>query len=1189
MQKKSFWLPFCLWEQGGRFTKIMKVMRITALLFTISLLHVRASSSAQTITLSGKGLTLRQIFRSVEEQTGYVALYDKSTFGQQHTFSITASRMSLTDFLDVLVKGKPVSYDIQGRTIFFVRKAPAVEKEGRLLYASHIPGHDTLSGRIVDTAGKALPEASIIVKKQGGGTKSDGDGRFIIQVAEGDVLVVSSIGYETTEIVVNRPVLDKPELTILLKPSIMKLQDVVVTVNTGYQILPKERVTGSFSSISNKDLSEQLGPNILERLDGMTNALLFDRAAMNNTSNRAQAALTIRGIATIEGNKRPLIIVDNFPYEGDINNINPNEIESVTLLKDAAAASIWGTRAGNGVIVIATKKGQYNQRLRVGFNTNFTVVGKPDIYYTQPMTASDYIDVEQMLFAQGFYDSKIADTRNYPVLSPVVELLSKAKKGQISVDDANNEINKLRAYDVRRDFDKYVYRNGISQQYAVNMQGGTSKTGYFLSAGHDRNIDVLSAVYDRFNLRSNNTFKLSDRLTASTGISYSNSTSRNGKKGYGAVFTNSSGLEPYTRLADNQGNALPVVKHYNEQYIDTAGGGRLMDFHYYPLLDEQYLTATTNIQNVQAQAGLQYRLFRELQLDLKYQYERQHQEVKRVQGMNSYDTRMYINQFTQLDRNTGAVKYPVPLGAVYDRSTQVVQAHNIRGQLNYGISKGDHELNAVAGAEVREVLTHSASGRVYGYDEELGTSAKVDLVNPYRHFLLGTNIFIADNTAFGEQLFRFLSWYGNAAYTWRNRYTFSASVRKDQSNVFGVNSNEKGVPLWSMGISWLVSAEPFYAAGWLSMLKVRATAGYNGNVDLSRSAVTTLRHIGSAQVSNFPYAVVSQFGNPDLSWEKVFMANAGIDFEAFNKRLSGTIEFYVKNGIDLFGPWLMDITAGVGATIKRNVANMKGRGLDVELHSSNITGRQAYWKSDLLLSYNTSKVTRYSASAYGVSDGTSMYLKEGKQLFPVISYRWAGLNSEGAPQGYDSEGKPTTDYNALTGLRDTPDEFAYSGSAVPELFGSLRNRLGWKNLELSFAISYKLNYSFRRLTTDYNQLFSVGRNHADFSERWMQPEDERRTNVPAMTYPVNSTAMSFYTASEATVEKGGIARLQFVNLSWTWRARDESPFSDLKVFVNASNLGVLWRANKRGLDPDVIGWYAMPAGRNFSVGVNANF
>ncbi|RZL98122.1 MAG: SusC/RagA family TonB-linked outer membrane protein, partial [Pedobacter sp.] len=341
--------------------------------------------------------------------------------------------------------------------------------------------------------------------------------------------------------------------------------------------------------------------------------------------------LTIRGLSSINASKSPLIVLDNFPYAGEISNINPNDIESITVLKDAAASSIWGARAGNGVIVITSKTGRKNQEMSIALNSNLSITAKPDIYKSQNfISSSDYIDLEKFLYSKGYYQSLLENTNTYPVVSPVVELLWKRAAAttteQVQID---KQIENLKGNDVREDIDRYLYSGGYNQQYALSINGGSEKNTYFYSAGYDRGMNQLSATNDRLSIKAQNAFNLSDRLSLRTNLLYTATTNRSGKPDPASIRSGvSQGLYPYAMLADREGNSLAIPKIYRESYVATAGGGKLLDWKYYPLEDYKNSNSSRKSQDFLTNVNLEYRILPWLKAGARYQFEKQITEGK---------------------------------------------------------------------------------------------------------------------------------------------------------------------------------------------------------------------------------------------------------------------------------------------------------------------------------------------------------------------------------------------------------------------------------------------------------------------------------------------------------------------------------------------------------------------------------
>src|SRR6185312_9924022 len=309
--------------------------------------------------------------------------------------------------------------------------------------------------------GLGLPNSTVRALKNKVTIASGESGSFTLSVTElPDTVLISHTGYHTKQVIIYKSVAG---LRVRLDPSASTLEAVVV--NTGYQKMKPNEVNGSVTVIDNKTLNQQTGTNILDRLKNVTSGVSFNEGYGNgNLQNKTN--ISVRGLSTINGPLDPLIVLDNFIYEGDIENINPNDIESITILKDAAAASIWGARAGNGVIVITTKKGKFNQKLRVQFSTSFITTEKPDILSLPEISSSDAIDMEQFLFNKGYFNSTV--NRAYRPLTPAVEVFLAKKRGLITAADSAQQIDALKNVNSREQYNKYFYKAALTQQDALN-------------------------------------------------------------------------------------------------------------------------------------------------------------------------------------------------------------------------------------------------------------------------------------------------------------------------------------------------------------------------------------------------------------------------------------------------------------------------------------------------------------------------------------------------------------------------------------------------------------------------------------------------------------------------------------------------------------------------------------------------
>lgn len=1043
-----------------------------------------------------------------------------------------------------------------------------------------------ITGTVLGSDSLPLAGARLSLQHTKSHTLSDANGTFrLISHFSADTLRVEFMGFAVQTIPVSG--LRSTPIIIWLTGREQVLQE--VSVQTGYQSVSREKSTGSFALVSNRLFNEQVGTSVLARLDGIANGLTVDKKRASSFST----GIMVRGLSTIGGPKDPLIVLDNFPYDGDLNNINPNDVESVTLLKDAAAAAIWGTRAGNGVIVITTKKGHFNQPTSIEFSSNLTMVAKPDIWYTKPISATDYIDTEQFLYGKGFYNSSINSIFK-PALSPVVELLIKKNNGELSASEADARINALRNRDVRNDFAKYIYRPAVLQQYALSLRGGTQSVSWLLSGGYDHNLSELSAHLQRISLRSENTIRLSSALQVTAGLSYIQNTASSGRNGYGAITSgNGTSLYPYAIFADENGNALPVNKTYRQSYLDTVGQGRLADWKYYPLEDSKHATSLSNRYDIMAFATINYRISKNWLAEFQYRYENQRTAGQDLYGKESFFARNLINSFTQINYTTGQKTNKIPAGSILDQSNNLLEAVNYRAQFQYNRSWKKHRLSGLAGAEIREVTTRTNANRTYGFNEDNMSYGNVDYTSTYPVLVTGFPSFIPNNVFLSKLSNHYVSTYANLAYTYLDRYTFSASGRRDASNLFGVKTNQKWTPLWSAGFSWHLSKEKFYTAGWLPYLKVNMSYGYSGNIDPGQSALTTILYQFASPYTLTPIATINQYGNPDLRWERSGQFTVRLEFKTPRNRLSGTIEYFAKKGKDLYGLIPIDYTGASTRTLLKNSASMEGSGWDIELNSLNIDGK-IKWQTTMMWNIAKNTVTDYytntaKASAYISSAGVyPLSPLTGYPVYSVFSYPFAGLDPQtGNPQGIYNQ-QLSTNYTAL--LADSLQRAVYNGPAVPVSQVAFRNTFSLGRFSLAVNILGKFGYYFRRSTLYYSNLINNGDGHADFARRWQNPGDEQTTHVPSMVYPLASNRDAFYGGSEVLVEKGDHIRLQYITLSYEYSPAKKaaSPFKQVRVFLNANNIGILWRANTVKLDPDYLD-KTIPPSISFSAGCNLSF
>lgn len=1051
-----------------------------------------------------------------------------------------------------------------------------------LLMSLTTMGQYVIKGRVLSASERTpLAGATIMLKEGQKGTMTDLNGEFSLRVLSDDraVLITTSVGFKPAETEISKA-RSESGIEIILTEESTRLE--AVQVSTGYQRIPKERETGSFFLVDNKLLNRRTGMNILERIEDLVPGLSFIRGGVGQTDQ----TVNIRGQSTIFANAQPLIVIDNFPYEGDLRSVNPNDVESITVLKDAAATSIWGARAGNGVIVITTKSGRFNQAMRVSLTANTAFSGKPDLYYYPEMTSKDYISVERQLFATGYFASSETSASKVS-LSPVTELLISLRDGKVAEEDVQRQLAAFENQDVRSDLDRYFYRKGVLSQLSLSLNGGSEKHRYVISFGHDK--DVGSAVGNtlgRTSLTTSNTFKIG-RLEAFNAVYLTARNNALNAVGVSAAY-------PYQKLVSDEGRALAVTRDLRDSFKERALQSGLLDWQYRPMEELGLGDHRIKTYEYRINSSLGYSVFPFLKLEARFQHNKILTEDRDNQSLESYEVRNLINRYSYFSADNVLIR-PIPAGGILDVAASSVTSNNGRFQANLDKDWGGrHGLSAIAGGEIMDVVYKGNTSRYYGYSPDQATIQFVDYFTRFPFFNNNTlSGVIPNRDELTDKTDRYVSGFVNAAYTYAGKYVLSVSGRYDTSNLFGVNTNQKGTPLYSAGGTWHIDKEAFFDKNILNYLRFKLTYGVSGNIDKSLSAYTTAVHAGQYSVTGLPYAVIVNPPNPDLRWERVKMINTGIELQSRNRRFTAHLEYFMKRGADLIGSSPLPAYSGV-TTFRGNTANTAGSGVELTLQTRQMDG-PFKWYSDWQFSRITDKVTRFHTSFTSLNS----YLRfsagvptEGKPLYALYSFQWAGLDPQtGDPRGY-LNGEPSHDYTAIINST-SPGSLVYNGPARPTVFGSFRNTFMWKDFSLSANISYRLGYFFRMPSVQYGNNQGLTARHGDFAKRWQAPGDENHTYVPSVPSVANSNRDFFYAYSEVLVEKGDHIRLQDVRLSYSPSAGKSKVFQDYSIFLYASHLGILWKATSSDWDPDYVTSFSnmarlTPPSRSISIGFNIN-
>lgn len=1059
---------------------------------------------------------------------------------------------------------------------------------------------DRISGTVISTSGKPIPLASVWVKNTRKGAKTDENGRFLIyDIKPTDVIMVTAVGFENNMITAG----NRNQIIFQMQEKDHLLEEVVIS--TGYQKISKERATGSAAVISAKDLEKIPSPNLIQRLEGQVPGLQVSIGAGDrtftynnnqlsiNSSTRTigqnDYSMNVRGVGSIDSDteKSPLIVIDGAISSIDLAMLNPNDVDNITILKDAAAASIYGVRAANGVIVVTTKKGSITGVPRINFSYNTAFSGKPDLGYLRTMNSSQMIEYQEELVRKDILNANNIATNLYSYATyypgQVAAAAIQLKNGQISQQEYDNLVNPLKAIDNRSQIHQYLLGPMSSQQYNLSISNGTENNNYFYSASYaNENPYTRGENGKRLTLNLNNNWKLFKIATLST--SFRGTFFRNQQNGIGISQIYDSGtstLLPYQLLADAEGNGI-AYDQLTPGFVSSLGS-HYKDWRYNYLQELKEVDRVQKDNNYSAMINLEVPFYKGFKGSVMYANERSFGNNRVFNGEESFATRSLLNRFTPIGANKNSIG--ITKGGIYNISNTQVNNYTVRGQLSYdALLAQRHDISVIAGSEIRQTETGQGSNTLFGYNMQTGFNTAVSYLPSAYLSIQGFNESLYGAPQQADRRRRFLSYFSNAAYTYEGKYTLSASVRYDDYNNFGLDRSFRATPLWSSGVKWNLRKEEFMKdIKWLNQLGLRATYGVNGNITQDVRPFTYIAlDEASRNPTGQPWANIIAIANPQLRWEKTYVTNLGVDYALLNNRLSGSLDYYVKNGRDLLygfpisAPYVGTINSGL---LKRNTATMNGRGIDLGLNG--VVFRNSSWQWDMManFSYNTNKITdnrfdpadistfMYSYTPIGIS-----YL-EGYPSDKLFVFRHAGLDANGLTQIYDKDNKIVSVKETLKSV----DDLKFAGRTTAPYFGSVRTNLKYKDWSLYALLTYQFGNVFMKPSIESYMTSSRGFTlpkfdlSADIANRWRQAGDEAFTNIPAVTADTyGQYSLYRYVYSDINVLKGDYVRLREVSLSYLLPKTICRTLKIEQVSLTGSvrNLGLIWTANKEGIDPD---------------------
>jgi tonB-linked outer membrane protein, susC/ragA family len=902
------------------------------------------------------------------------------------------------------------------------------------------------------------------------------------------------------------------------KDSIIQLSSVDV-VATGYQNLRKSGTTSAYTEIKPSQINRQINATLKDVIEGQVAGLRFTK-----DPSTGKEVPILRGVGTFSGNVgyTPLIVIDNIPTDIPLENINPQDIESVTVLKDAAATAIYGVRAANGVIVIVTKKGLHNG-LRINVNTDLSYTFKPNVDRMHYASTSDLIDLET-----AFYQSKLADSNSnvdnlfasygeiggrqtVRYYSPLFQLYRDQAKGKLSAQEVNNTLNTWRNHDYLRDFKRYVWQPIISKRYNISVESGNNRSQNYASLQYeDTDERIVTEKTRALNLYLKNTYQLTPWLKSTIGL--------NGR--YTAIdavaepmrysYINPLGQARYTSvLGTNPYAGFNLVAPINGHILEQIAGNNAFRSYSFNLLEsiaqEHQKQHTLNLRPF---VNLQVSILKGLQYQSYFQYELNTFDSETFLGKDTYYMRLRHNQLVKQDATTQKFSSELPEGGYYEQLKKQTQHYTFRQQLDFNRTFAEaHNVMALVGFEMRQHYTpRNIAEAHYGYDEQtlsFPTLNWKDLYNPgVTSYLYGRQSLSLNRNQHSETKHRFISFYSNFGYSYRQKYNLTGSVRIDQADMFGADPKYKYRPLWSVGGSWNVHRENFFNINNIDLLKLRLTYGISGNVDQTTSPFLRGRLLtdvrGAYPSQQYLLINDTDLPNPKLRWEKTETANIGIDFGVWHW-FSGSIDLYRRYSSDLLVLTELDPTVGAQRRLINNGA-LLNKGIEVSLNATRKLADDLQLSVGTTFAYNKNTIEKVSSkptSAVEYARNPLYYYHQGDDFNSLYAYRYKETVN-GYPIYLDENGNPNTtfDANGIPTIKDIKNEDALVklGTMNPTFNGALNLQLRYKVFELSTMFVYAGGHKLRKDTYSINQ---ESETHHDINQRWTATNP---TDMPRMSF-----------------------------------------------------------------------------------------
>jgi TonB-linked SusC/RagA family outer membrane protein len=1090
-------------------------MKLIALIIFCLSLQVSAATMAQKVSISGTNVSLKTIFKELRKQTGYYFIYSNEALEIANPVNLMVKDVNLDQLLKTIFRDQPLNYTIEDKTIA-VNIKPMV-KTAKI--------DRTITGIVIgQDDSQPLPGVSVKIKGKNGGVSTNPDGKYAILLSDGDnILVFSYLGYTSKEVVVGSSNILNVQLNVENK----QLEEVVVQA---YGFVRKSALTNAISTISAKELESR-------PISNLNTALVGAAPGIQTTTGSGQPGsgplVRIRGFGSITGGADPLYVVDGSPYEGALNSLNPDDIESISVLKDASASALYGSRAANGVILISTKKGKDSPasltfKSTQGLNSRgLADYDKVDAFQYFPLL---WESMRNSLVSGGSTLAAANTQASNNIAGALTANPFNVPDNEVVLSDGTiNPVASL-VYPEDLDWKDALRRTGLRSEYNINYRGGSNKSDFFASLNYlkDEGYFVLTD-FNRYTGRVNLNSQIKKWLK--TGLNLSGSVQKT------KVGNEDSGIWENPFYTDLIFAPIYAIHKHNvdgSYVLDNLGG---------KVYDEGYTRAIAPGRNVVAETE-----FNDNFTERNFVSARTYGEISFLKNFKfTTNFSLDLNNYKFSVFDSPIIGDGLTSNGRSNRTNSTTRTININQLLNYNRSFDRHNLDVLAGHETYQRRYDynfgSAAGQIVSGSTELKNFANILSLTSYQ-----------DN-------YRIESYFGRVQYDFDGRYFFSASYRTDGSSKF--SSLTRWGNFWSVGAGWQISKEKFFDVAWVDNLKLRGSYGQVGSDDLGGYYLyQTFYDTGFKNGNEAGIKQSLVLGNEDIKWESNNNMDIALEYGFLKNRISGSVEYFNRYTDNLLFNVPLAISSGLNSQ-NQNFGSLYNRGVEIQLDGVPIKSKNFRWNVGINWTRLTNEIAKLPFDEY--IDGTKKYMV-GQSRYDYWLRDYYGVDSDNGSelfvaQNQSAAGNKTMPDGTIVTTSGSNALYHYAGSAIPDFYGSINNTFTYKNFSLDFRFIYQVGGV--AVDGDYQSLMyngTYGRAlHVDALNRWQTLGQV--TDVPKRT--IGSTMYD----SDKWLTDASYLNLRAANLTYTLPKNfiKKLSISNARVYATGENL--FMSSKRKGFDP----------------------